>query len=61
MHTTSWKNAMEMVENCLSQCNGGAVADSEHIAGELMKRFKIQRPVSDEYVKKLMEIFRDRC
>ena len=26
--------------------NGGSAADSEHIAGELMKRFKILRPVS---------------
>jgi len=25
--------------------NGGSAADSEHIAGELMKRFKILRPV----------------
>lgn len=36
--------------------NGGSAADSEHIAGELMKRFKIARPVSNEYAKKLIEI-----
>lgn len=36
--------------------NGGSAADSEHIAGELMKRFKISRPVSNEYAKKLIEI-----
>lgn len=36
--------------------NGGSAADSEHIAGELMKRFKIQRPVSAEYAEKLMAI-----
>lgn len=36
--------------------NGGSAADSEHIAGELMKRFKIQRPVSEEYARKLIEI-----
>lgn len=36
--------------------NGGSAADSEHIAGELMKRFKIPRPVSDEYAKKLIKI-----
>lgn len=35
--------------------NGGSAADSEHIAGELMKRFKIPRPVSDEYANKLIE------
>lgn len=35
--------------------NGGSAADSEHIAGELMKRFKILRPVSKEYAEKLKE------
>lgn len=40
--------------------NGGSAADSEHIAGELMKRFKIQRPVGEEYAKKLMEIDPER-
>lgn len=35
--------------------NGGSAADSEHIAGELMKRFKIPRPVSNEYANKLIE------
>lgn len=36
--------------------NGGSAADSEHITGELMKRFKIKRPVSDEFRKKMEEI-----
>ena len=36
--------------------NGGSAADSEHIAGELMKRFKIPRPVSEEFAQKLCEI-----
>jgi len=36
--------------------NGGSAADSEHIAGELMKRFKTPRPVTDDLAKKLMEI-----
>lgn len=36
--------------------NGGSAADSEHIAGELMKRFQIQRPVTEEYARKLIEI-----
>lgn len=36
--------------------NGGSAADSEHIAGELMKRFKTPRPVSPEFGKKLKEI-----
>lgn len=33
--------------------NGGSAADSEHIAGELMKRFRNPRPVSDEFAQKL--------
>lgn len=36
--------------------NGGSAADSEHIAGELMKCFKIQRPVSEAYAEKLKEV-----
>ena len=40
--------------------NGGSAADSEHMAGELMKRFKIQRRVSDEYAKKLIDIDPER-
>ena len=36
--------------------NGGSAADSEHIAGELMKRFKLPRPVSQEFADKLMEV-----
>lgn len=40
--------------------NGGSAADSKHIAGELMKRFKIQRPVSKEYAEKLIEIDPER-
>ena len=33
--------------------NGGSAADSEHIAGELMKRFKITRPIGKELADKL--------
>ncbi len=36
--------------------NGGSAADSEHIAGELMKRFKVTRPVKKEFADKLMAI-----
>lgn len=36
--------------------NGGSAADSEHIAGELMKRFKMPRPVTPEMAEKLKEI-----
>lgn len=36
--------------------NGGSAADAEHIVGELMKRFKLQRPVSDEFAAKLKAV-----
>lgn len=36
--------------------NGGSAADAEHIVGELMKRFKLPRPVDNDFAKKLQEI-----
>ncbi|MEF2675197.1 MAG: SIS domain-containing protein [Eubacteriales bacterium] len=36
--------------------NGGSAADSEHIVGELMKRFKTPRPVTPEMAEKLKTI-----
>lgn len=36
--------------------NGGSAADSEHIAGELMKRFKTSRSVPFEFADKLAKI-----
>lgn len=55
--------AYEILEECyvndhklLIAGNGGSAADSEHIAGELMKRFKILRPVPSEFAEKLKEI-----
>lgn len=30
--------------------NGGSASDSEHIVGELMKAFRLQRPVTDERI-----------
>lgn len=36
--------------------NGGSAADSEHIAGELMKRFKTPRPVPTEFAEKLRAV-----
>lgn len=36
--------------------NGGSAADSEHIAGELMKRFRTSRPITDEFAEKLKSI-----
>ncbi len=40
--------------------NGGSAADSEHIAGELMKRFQTPRPVSSEFAEKLIAVDPDR-
>lgn len=40
--------------------NGGSAADSEHIAGELMKRFKLPRPISKELADKLKAVDGDR-
>ena len=40
--------------------NGGSAADAEHIAGELMKRFKTPRPVPAEFADKLIDIDLER-
>ena len=40
--------------------NGGSAADSEHIAGELMKRFKTPRPVPEDFASRLCEIDSER-
>ncbi len=40
--------------------NGGSAADAEHIAGELMKRFKTPRPVTPDMADKLKEIDPER-
>lgn len=40
--------------------NGGSAADAEHIAGELMKSFKMKRPVEPQFAKKLQEIDPER-
>ena len=40
--------------------NGGSAADSEHIAGELMKRFKTARPVSSELAEKIKAVDPER-
>lgn len=61
------KNDIEKAYYVLEECykndgklliagNGGSAADSEHIAGELMKRFKTPRPVTPEFAKKLKNI-----
>ncbi len=52
--------AYELLANCYRQGgklliagNGGSAADAEHIAGELMKKFMISRPVSSAFAEKL--------
>ena len=40
--------------------NGGSAADSEHIAGELMKRFQTPRPVPEEFAEQLKRIDPER-
>ncbi len=37
--------------------NGGSASDSEHIAGELLKEFRIKRPIPDGYKSRLAELF----
>lgn len=53
----------ELLEECytnggklLIAGNGGSAADAEHIAGELMKRFKTPRPIPNELKKRLIKI-----
>ena len=54
------EEAYENGNKLLIAGNGGSAADSEHIAGELMKRFKTPRKISSEFAKKLCEIDPDR-
>lgn len=53
----------KLLEDCYSKGgklliagNGGSAADAEHIAGELMKRFKTPRPISNELKEKLVKV-----
>lgn len=62
-HTQDIIEAYLVMEECyehdgklLIAGNGGSAADSEHIAGELMKSFKMPRPVKPEMVEKLKGI-----
>ena len=50
------EDAYKIDKKLLIAGNGGSAADSEHIAGELMKRFKTPRPVPEEFANKLMKI-----
>lgn len=57
----------EILRNCyaagnkvLISGNGGSAADAEHIVGELMKGFKKQRQIPDEFRKCLVEIDKEK-
>lgn len=50
------KDCYEQGHKILIAGNGGSAADSEHIAGELMKRFETPRPVSEALAQKLKAV-----
>lgn len=52
MLTSAYENGGKL----LVAGNGGSAADSEHIAGELMKKFRLSRPILPELAQKLKEI-----
>ncbi|WP_022756625.1 D-sedoheptulose-7-phosphate isomerase [Butyrivibrio fibrisolvens] len=60
-------SAYELLEEAYTQDhklliagNGGSAADAEHIAGELMKRFKSPRPAPEAFRKRLIEVDPER-
>lgn len=54
------KECYEYDHKLLIAGNGGSAADAEHIAGELMKRFKIPRPVPTNLSKKMKAVDPER-
>ena len=61
------EKAYKVLEECfatghklLIAGNGGSCSDGEHIAGELMKGFKLQRKCPEEFAKKLKAIDAER-
>lgn len=61
------EKAYEIMEECFASGhklliagNGGSCSDGEHIAGELMKGFKLQRKCTEEFAKKLKSIDAER-
>ncbi len=55
------ERAFEKGRKLLVAGNGGSAADAEHIAGELMKRFRVARPVPSAFSKKLREVDEERA
>lgn len=49
------EEAYEKGRKLLLAGNGGSAADAEHMAGELMKRFRLPRPVSRVFTEKLKQ------
>lgn len=54
------RRAYEQGGKLLIAGNGGSAADSEHMVGELMKRFQLSRQVRDEFAEKLKSVDGDR-
>ncbi len=54
------KEAYEGGHKLLVAGNGGSAADAEHIAGEMMKKFRIRRQVPGEFAEKLTAIDPER-
>lgn len=61
------EKAYEVLEECfatghklLIAGNGGSCSDGEHIAGELMKGFKLQRKCSEDFAERLKSIDAER-
>lgn len=50
------KNAYLQKHKLLIAGNGGSAADAAHISGELMKSFKLKRPLPESLVEKLIQI-----
>lgn len=57
---TAMEGSYEKGGKLLIAGNGGSAADSEHIAGELMKRFRIPRPVRPGFAERLKAVDRKR-
>ena len=54
------KEAYEGGHKLLVAGNGGSAADAEHIAGEMMKKFRIRRQVPGEFAEKLTAVDPER-
>ena len=60
---TSYKVLLSTYEHngkLLVAGNGGSAADAEHIAGELMKRFRLPRPIDSQLCERLISVDPER-